>query len=58
MAPGTKGYRPGAMLGGAGRPGVVALEDDVVEFFAVGGRPDAGRVNAALREYIATRQAS
>jgi uncharacterized protein (DUF4415 family) len=50
--PGTKWQRPGRLIG-ASSPEVVALDADLFGFFESGGRADAVKVNAALREYVA-----
>lgn len=39
-------------LVGAKSPEVVAIDADLLEFYGTGGAADAGKVNAALREYM------
>ncbi|HEV2619395.1 MAG TPA: hypothetical protein VGU23_05590 [Acidobacteriaceae bacterium] len=50
----AKWTRPGRLVG-ASSPEVVALDADLLQHFERGGRADSVKVNAALREYIATR---
>ena len=47
----AKWTRPGRLVG-ASSPEVVAIDADLMEHFATGGRADSVKVNAALREYM------
>lgn len=49
--PDAKWTRPGRLVG-ASSPEVVAIDADLLEHFATGGRADAVKVNRALREYM------
>ena len=50
----AKWTRRGRLVG-ATSPEVVAIDADLLEHFGTGGCADAVKVNAALREYVASR---
>jgi uncharacterized protein (DUF4415 family) len=51
----AKWTRPGRLVG-ATSPEVVAIDADLLEHFATGGRADSVKVNLALREYMRTHE--